>query len=119
MDRLEDTTTANMLQNPAVTVRFQNSAVWITIQTVHAQGLGVEKQGRKWLGDQKDLKAALEKFQEAVDLTPTEHPQRASRLQGLAISLTDWYQKLGDLKDLEAAVEKFQEAVDLTPAEHS
>ncbi|KAJ7463172.1 CHAT domain-containing protein [Mycena latifolia] len=55
-------------------------------------------------GDLMDLTAALENFQEAVNLTPNGHPD----LAGL----------LGGSKDLAAALQNFQEAVELTPAGH-
>jgi tetratricopeptide (TPR) repeat protein len=70
------------------------------------------------LGDLKDLKAAVQNYQEALDLTPPGHPNRPGRLQGLAVSFTNQYQRLGDLKDLEAALQTYQEAVDLTPPGH-
>ncbi|KAJ7754382.1 CHAT domain-containing protein [Mycena maculata] len=54
----------------------------------------------------------MQKFQETVDLTPVDHPLH---LQGLAVSLSDWYNQS---RDLEATVYRFQEAVDLTPADH-
>ncbi|KAJ7720122.1 CHAT domain-containing protein [Mycena maculata] len=70
------------------------------------------------LREMKDLDAAIVKYREAVDLPPTNHPDRASWLQGLAVIFGNRYQRLGDMKDLEAGVEKYQEAVDLTPADH-
>ncbi|KAJ6563035.1 CHAT domain-containing protein, partial [Mycena vulgaris] len=77
-------------------------------------------------GDLKDLEAAVKTdqeavnltFQEAVDLTPAGHPDRATQLQNLAVSLRDQYLRLGDLKDLEAAVQTAQEAVNITPPGH-
>jgi tetratricopeptide (TPR) repeat protein len=66
----------------------------------------------------KDLEAALQKLQQAVDLTPEGHPNRAGRLQDLAVSFIDQYMRLGELKDLEAALQKCQQAVDLTPEGH-
>ncbi|KAJ7713265.1 CHAT domain-containing protein [Mycena maculata] len=98
-------------------------------------------------GHLNDLNTAVQKFQEVVDLTPqthpdradrlqnlavsftyryhrlgelkaVDHPDRASQLQGLAGSLTDRYRRLGDLNDLEAALQNKQQAVQLTPADH-
>jgi tetratricopeptide (TPR) repeat protein len=64
------------------------------------------------------LEAAIQKFQEAVDLTPLDHPDQTQRRQNLALSLTDQFQRSGDLKDLEATIRQFQEAVDQTPMDH-
>jgi tetratricopeptide (TPR) repeat protein len=65
-----------------------------------------------------DLEAALQKFQEAVDLTPKGHADKAERLQNLARSFSHRYTKLGDEEDLKAALKYDQEAVDLTPEGH-
>ncbi|KAJ6529339.1 CHAT domain-containing protein [Mycena capillaripes] len=66
----------------------------------------------------QDLEASVENFHTALDLAPPGHPDRARRLQGLAVSLGDRYRRLGDLKDLEAALNTSQEVVDLTPPGH-
>ncbi|KAJ7687922.1 CHAT domain-containing protein [Mycena rosella] len=60
----------------------------------------------------------MQRNQEAVRLTPIDHPNRPQHLQSLAVCLGDRYQRLGDLEDLEAALKMEQEAVDLTPSEH-
>ncbi|KAF8127523.1 CHAT domain-containing protein, partial [Mycena galopus ATCC 62051] len=70
------------------------------------------------VGDLKDLEAALQASQEAVDLTPSEDPEKPEQLHGLAILLAERCQRLGDLKDLEAALQRKQEAADLTPLGH-
>ncbi|KAJ7191358.1 hypothetical protein GGX14DRAFT_407294 [Mycena pura] len=80
------------------------------------------------LGDLKDLEAALHLNQTAVDLTALEvwniligqadSKIWGCRLQNLATSFGDRYQRFGDLEDLEAAPCTNQEAVDLTPPEH-
>ncbi|KAJ6538403.1 CHAT domain-containing protein, partial [Mycena sp. CBHHK59/15] len=54
----------------------------------------------------------------ALALTPEGHPDHAGRLQSLAVSFTDRYQRLGDLTDLEAALQNDQEALALTPEGH-
>jgi tetratricopeptide (TPR) repeat protein len=61
---------------------------------------------------------AVQGFQDTVDLTPPEHPNRAGRLHDLAISFGERYKRLEDLKDLEAALQKRQESVELTPPEN-
>ncbi|KAJ7760908.1 hypothetical protein DFH07DRAFT_771696 [Mycena maculata] len=67
----------------------------------------------------KDLESALQKFQEAVDLTPEDHLNRASQLHSLAASFIDRYWRLGDLQDLEAALQKHKDDIDLTPVDHT
>ncbi|KAJ6626068.1 CHAT domain-containing protein [Mycena sp. CBHHK59/15] len=61
------------------------------------------------------LEAAQKARQKAVKQTPDDSPDLAGRIQDLARSFSDRYQKLGDLKDLEVALENFQTAVMLTP----
>ncbi|KAF8185221.1 CHAT domain-containing protein [Mycena galopus ATCC 62051] len=70
------------------------------------------------LGDSSSLEAALQKAQEAVDLTPEGHPNRPDYLHNLAMSLSDRYHRLGDLSDLEASLQKAQGALDLTREGH-
>ncbi|KAJ7734181.1 CHAT domain-containing protein [Mycena maculata] len=70
------------------------------------------------LGELKDLEAALQGHQEAVDLTPEDHPNRARQLQMLAASFIDRYDRFRKLKDLEVALQGHQEAVKLTPVDH-
>ncbi|KAJ7288643.1 CHAT domain-containing protein, partial [Mycena rebaudengoi] len=69
-------------------------------------------------GDVKDLEAALQNDQAAVEKTPEGHPDLAGRLQNLAISFRDRYQQSGDVKDLEAALQNDQAAVEQTPEGH-
>ncbi|KAJ7263842.1 CHAT domain-containing protein [Mycena rebaudengoi] len=69
-------------------------------------------------GDEKDLEAALQNTQAAVEQTPEGHPDLAGRLHNLSISFRDQYQRSGDLKDLEAALQNIQAAVAQTPEGH-
>jgi hypothetical protein len=57
-------------------------------------------------GDLKDLDAALQAIQQALDLTPRGHPDRAGRLNALGTFLVNRCHRVGDLKDLEAAVKR-------------
>ncbi|KAJ7277673.1 CHAT domain-containing protein, partial [Mycena rebaudengoi] len=66
-------------------------------------------------GDVKDLEAALQYKQAAVQQTPKGHPELARWLQSLAVSFRDKYQRSGDVKDLEAALQHNQAAVEQTP----
>ena len=42
--------------------------------------------------------------QEALALTPEDHPDQPERLQGLAVSFIDQYHRLGNIKDPEVAL---------------
>ena len=42
-----------------------------------------------------DLETAIQQYQEAVDATPADHPDRARRLQSLGIGYRDRYQRTG------------------------
>ena len=42
--------------------------------------------------------------QEAVNLTPEDHPDQARQLSALGSLLDTRYQRTGDLEDLEAAI---------------
>ncbi|KAJ7465594.1 CHAT domain-containing protein [Mycena latifolia] len=69
-------------------------------------------------GDLTDLEFALQKFREAVSLTPDATSGRAGHLQNLSDCFREKYRRLGDLNDLQAALQPGQEAVDLTPDGH-
>ncbi|KAJ7272341.1 CHAT domain-containing protein, partial [Mycena rebaudengoi] len=69
-------------------------------------------------GDVKDLEAALQNQQAAVEKTPKGHPDLAEHLQYLGGSLGDRYRRSGDVKDLEAALHNFEAAVEQTPQGH-
>jgi hypothetical protein len=65
------------------------------------------------LGDLKDLEAALQTDQEAVDLTPPGHPDRAGRLQALALSFTHRYRRQRGLEDRAALQTHYNESFKL------
>ncbi|KAJ7266170.1 CHAT domain-containing protein [Mycena rebaudengoi] len=69
-------------------------------------------------GDVKDLEAALQHNQAAVEQTPEGHPDLARHLQNLGILFTDRYQQSGDVTDLEAALQHNQAAVEQTLEGH-
>ncbi|KAJ6558770.1 CHAT domain-containing protein [Mycena vulgaris] len=54
------------------------------------------------LGDLTDLEIATQKSQEAVDMTPEEHPARAGRLNALAASFIHRYRMFREPQDLKA-----------------
>ncbi|THU78368.1 hypothetical protein K435DRAFT_811616, partial [Dendrothele bispora CBS 962.96] len=64
------------------------------------------------LGELKDLENAIDVKQQAVDLTPDGHDDRAGRLNNLGSAFQSRFERLGELKDIE-------NAVDLTPDGHA
>ncbi|KAJ7688601.1 CHAT domain-containing protein [Mycena rosella] len=68
--------------------------------------------------DPKDLDAAIKNKTAAIELTHRQHPERAARLQSLAVSLTYRFRRLEDPQDINAAVRNLQQAVELTPEGH-
>ncbi len=68
---------------------------------------------RYWAkGQLSDLNQALELWQRAVALTPEGSPDLPSRLNNLALGLSDRYSRTGDLQDLEAARTLYRQACD-------
>ncbi|KAJ7738666.1 hypothetical protein DFH07DRAFT_81111 [Mycena maculata] len=67
------------------------------------------------LGALDDLEATLQKMQEAVDLTPVDHPERAGRLQNLALCFRDRYHKFEQPQDLDF-ISQYYRASFNTPA---
>ena len=59
-----------------------------------------------------DIDTAIQRFQEALDKTPIDHPNRASRLENLGIGYRDRYRATGAIADLDTAIQRFQEALD-------
>ncbi|KAJ7193072.1 CHAT domain-containing protein [Mycena pura] len=88
-------------------------------EDLHSLEVAVCDRNQYWrLGSLKDLEKALLHAQEAVNLTPEGHPERAGRLHSLASSYKNQYQTLGDLQYLKKALQHNQEAVDITPEDH-
>ncbi|KAK3995912.1 CHAT domain-containing protein [Cladorrhinum sp. PSN332] len=65
-----------------------------------------------------DLELAIQQFQEALEATPKDHPERAYRLRSLGIGYRDRYRRTGAETDLELAIQQFQEALKATPKDH-
>ena len=61
---------------------------------------------------------AIQLFQEALDATPADHPNRTHRLQDLGVEYQDRYQREGAIADLDNAIQLFQEALDAIPVDH-
>ncbi|KAJ6560642.1 CHAT domain-containing protein [Mycena vulgaris] len=69
-------------------------------------------------GDPNDLDVAIEINQEALDLSPKDHPDRARRVQSIAVLFSYRYQRHGNVHDLEVAQERNEEVVNLIPLGH-
>ena len=65
-----------------------------------------------------DLDIAIQRIQEALDMTPVHHPDRAGQLQELGARYSEKHQRLGVIADLETAIRRIQEAFDITPIDH-
>lgn len=55
-----------------------------------------------------DLDTAIQRFQDALDKTPADHPNRASRLQDLGAGYGNRYLATGAMGDLDIAIQWFQ-----------
>ncbi len=65
-----------------------------------------------------DLETAIQQYQEALDNTPNDHPDRAGRLHSLGKGYHGRYQRTEAIADLETAIQRYQEALDNTPDNH-
>ena len=67
-----------------------------------------------------DLDAAIQRFQEALDLTSADQlSDRITRLYELGMGYFDKHERTEIMEDLDIGIQKFQEALDLTPTEQS
>ncbi|RYP55468.1 hypothetical protein DL770_010906 [Monosporascus sp. CRB-9-2] len=58
-----------------------------------------------------DLETAIQRFQDAVEATPKDHPDRARRLESLGTGYRSRYGKTGAIANLETAIQLFQDAL--------
>ncbi|KAL8909892.1 MAG: hypothetical protein Q9171_004805 [Xanthocarpia ochracea] len=65
-----------------------------------------------------DLETAIQRSQEALDAILADHLDRADRLYSLGVEYRNRYQRIGTIADLETAIQRIQEALDTTPADH-
>jgi hypothetical protein len=70
------------------------------------------------LGDLNDLNKSIVAVQNAVQLTPNDHPDKPSWLINLGHSLSSRFEQLGDLNDINKSVVVTEDAVQLTPDGH-
>jgi hypothetical protein len=58
-----------------------------------------------------DLQLAIQQYQEALEATPPDHPERAERLQDLGTGYHDRYLRTGAEMDLQLAIQQYETAV--------
>jgi hypothetical protein len=63
-----------------------------------------------------DLNRAVEWWHQALELTPSNSPDRPIYLNNLGIALRSRYSRTGELADLEVAISAYQQALELTPS---
>ena len=66
----------------------------------------------------KDLEEAIDTARRAVQLTPSDHPNLSSYLNGLGLWLGRLFERSEEVKDLEEAIDTARRAVQLTPSDH-
>ncbi|KAJ6529735.1 CHAT domain-containing protein [Mycena capillaripes] len=64
--------------------------------------------------DLKDLEGAIKNKASSIQLMHAGHPQRAARLQSLAASFIQRFQRLEEHQDIDRALQNLQQAVELT-----
>ncbi|MEY9997040.1 tetratricopeptide (TPR) repeat protein [Streptomyces sp. V4I8] len=69
-------------------------------------------------GATADLQWAIEVAEEAVSLTPADHPERAGRLANLAVGLQQRYLRSNVPADLARAIDISEQCVATTPVDH-
>ncbi|KAF6742520.1 CHAT domain-containing protein [Ephemerocybe angulata] len=68
--------------------------------------------------DLDDLATAVSTLRRAVELTPNNYPDMASRLANLGTSLWSRFEQTGDHQDIAEAISAEQRALELTPEGH-
>ena len=59
-----------------------------------------------------DLETAIQRCQEALEVTPADHPDRAAQLHDLGAGYRARYQETRTMTDLEMSIQRFQEGLD-------
>ncbi|KAK0224073.1 CHAT domain-containing protein [Armillaria fumosa] len=68
------------------------------------------------LGALPDVNQAISDLEEAVALTPDDHPDISSRLNNLGSAFLARYQALGNISDLDGAIANLELTIAITPA---
>jgi len=69
-------------------------------------------------GDLDTLEQAIASYEQALELTPDDHPDRSGRLNNLGNALLSLYQRTGDLDALKRAGDVLDRALELIPNDH-
>ncbi|KAF4331600.1 tetratricopeptide-like helical [Fusarium beomiforme] len=69
-------------------------------------------------GEMAELEEAIQIARQAVNLTPTSHPDHADRLSNLGNKVKRRYERTGEMAELEEAIQIARQAVDLAPPGH-
>lgn len=72
-----------------------------------------------WTENIDDLQAAISRAELAVSATPENYPDRAVRLNSIAIMLSDRYPRIGNIDNLQAAISNAEFAVSGILEDHS
>jgi hypothetical protein len=56
-------------------------------------------------GEMNDLEEAIWTAQQAVELTPADHPDRATHLNNIGVFLQRRYERRGEIRDLEESIQ--------------
>jgi len=88
-----------------------------TLATLHDRAVALLRETLR-TGDRTALNDAIDLLRQAVEATPTDHPDRAGRLSNLGGALQTRYQRTGQAADLDEAITTGQAAVDTTPTDH-
>ena len=67
-------------------------------------------------GRTEDLEEAIRVFRQAVEATPSGHPELAGHLNNLGIGLRNRFGLIGHQGDLEEAIQVFRQGVETTPS---
>ena len=87
------------------------------VNQLQAVGIGYDDRHQRTEAT-ADLDIAIQLFQELLDATPADHPDRAHRLERLGIGYNDQYLRTGATADLNTAIQLYQESLNTTPADH-
>ena len=71
------------------------------------------------MGSMNDLNYAIDIKEQAIKLTPEDHPDRATYLNNLGIALQTRFERTGSMDDLDCAIVVNEQAAQLIPDNHS
>lgn len=84
------------------------------------QSLGIEYLDRYQRTEvMTGLEIAIQRFQEALDITSTDHSDRANRFHSLGIRYENKYQRIKAVIDLQTVIKQFQEVLNITSIDYS